>query len=268
VFDFGQSTSIDVTGSLIGRDHLGIVQFGGDTTLVMGDTEILLEGLYSGGDFMAVARAAGGLHTEVSFEPFLPALFEGVSVAPQAINGMVNQPFLTGDSLVQFSVTLNGGISAFNNTVGWYKVGTDGAISGVDILFANTRSPGATTIDLGVPASGEKIGFFLIQDGFDQFGALPDTLSFLTQGSLTPGNANGGLPLVLQSATLGILDVTVFHSLQDLNPEHANQVLSGTAPGGRVLQVGFEDLPVATGDNDFQDVLLTILSSRNDVFFV
>jgi len=269
VFDFGQSTTIDITGSLIGRDHLAIVRFGGDTTLVMGDTEILLEGLYSGGDFMAVARAgAEGLHTEVSFEPFLPALFEGVSVAPQAINGMVNQPFLTGDSLVRFSVTLNGGISAFNNTVGWYKVGTDGTISGVDILFANTHSPGATTIDLGVPASGEMIGFFLIQDGFDRFGALPDKLSFLNQGTLTPGNANGGLPLLLKSATLGLLDATIFHSIQDLNPGHAEQVLSGTAPGGRVLQVGFEDLPTATGDNDFQDVLLTILSSRNDVFFV
>ncbi len=135
-------------------------------------------------------------------------------------------------------------------------------------LFANTGSAGATTIDLGVPASGEKIGFFLIEDGFGQFGALPDNLSFLNQGSLTPGNANGGLPLVLQSATLGILDATVFHSIQGLNPGHADQVLSATAPGGRVLQVGFEDLPVATGDNDFQDVLLTVLSNRNDVFLV
>ncbi len=269
VFDFGQSTTIDVTGSLIGRDHLRIVQFGGDTTLIMGDTEILLKGLYSGGDFMAVARAGSdGLRTAVTFEPFLPALYEGVSVAPQAINGIVNQSFLTGDNLVRFSVTLNGGISSFNNTVGWYTVGADGAISGVDILFADTRGPGATTIDLGVPASSEQIGFFLIQDGFAQFGALPDNLSFLNQGSLTPGNAYGGLPLVLQSATLGILDATIFHSIQGLNPGHAAQVLSGTAPGGRVLQVGFEDLAVATGDNDFQDVLMTVLSSRNDVFFV
>ncbi len=268
VFEFGQSTTISVTGSLIGRSHLRISEFDGDTTLILGDTEILLEGIYRGGDFMAAARAADGLHTEIAFKPFLPALSEGVSVAPQAINGIVNQPFLAGDGLVQFSVTLTGAISAFNNTVGWYKVGSDGTISGVDILFANTRSPGATTVTLGAPASGEKIGFFLIQDGFGQFGALPDNLSFLNQGSLTPGNADGGLPLVLQSATLGILDATVFHSIQGLNPGHANQVLSGTAPGGRVLQVGFEDLPTATGDNDFQDVLLSIFASRDDVFFV
>ena len=269
VFDFGQSTTIDVAGSLIGRLHLGITQFNGSTTLTIGETEMLLEGVYSGGDFMAVARASGvGLHTEITFEPFLPTLFEGVSVAPQAVNGIVNPSFLTGDGLVRFSATLTGGVSSFNNTVGWYTVGADGTISGVDILFANAHDPGPTTISLGVPASGEQIGFFLIQDGFDRFGALPDDLSFLNQGSLTPGNAFGGLPLVLQSATRGILDAVVFHSFQGLNPDHADQVLSGTAPGGRVLQLGFEDLQAGTGDNDFQDVLLTVLSSRDDVFFV
>ncbi|WP_421996261.1 M10 family metallopeptidase C-terminal domain-containing protein [Reyranella sp.] len=269
VFDFGQSTTIDVAGALIGRLQLGVAQSGGSTTLTMGETEMLLEGVYSGGDFMAVARASGvGLHTEITFEPFLPTLFEGVSVAPQAVNGIANQSFLTGDGLVRFSATLNGGISSFNNTVGWYTVAADGTIRGVDILFANAHAPGQTTISLGIPASGEQIGFFLIQDGFDRFGALPEDLSFLNQGSLTPGNAFGGLPLVLQSATRGILDAVVFHSFQDLNPGHADQVLSGTAPGGRVLQLGFEDLPAGTGDNDFQDVLLTVLASRDDVFFV
>ena len=78
VFDFGQSTTIDVTGALIGRDHLEIVHVGGATTLEMGDTEILLQGAYANGDFMAVARGTGAAaHTEVTFEPFLPRPVRG-----------------------------------------------------------------------------------------------------------------------------------------------------------------------------------------------
>ena len=36
------------------------------------------------------------------------------------------------------------------------------------------------------------------------------------------------------------------------------QVLSGTSAGGRELLIGFEDLPSATGDNDFQDVVISV----------
>ena len=36
------------------------------------------------------------------------------------------------------------------------------------------------------------------------------------------------------------------------------QVLSGVAPGGRELQIGFEDVSTVTGDNDFQDVVISI----------
>jgi hypothetical protein len=64
---------------------------------------------------------------------------------------------------------------------------------------------------------------------------------------------------VLQSATLGALSgAVIFHSLSTLNPADAMQVLSGVAPGGRELLIGFEDLPSATGDNDFQDIVIGI----------
>ena len=36
------------------------------------------------------------------------------------------------------------------------------------------------TIDLGVPSNNEKIGFFLIQNGFDQYGNVPNDLYFLS----------------------------------------------------------------------------------------
>lgn len=267
VLHFGQSTTIDVTGALVGRDHLTvIVGADGDTTLdLSGRSQIELIGSFaSGGDFMAVARNNGPvMHTDVTFEPFLPLLFEGVPVGQDAMNGITNQPFLTGDSVVRFTVTLQAAISAFANTLGYYTVATDGTITGVDILFANTRNPGATTVTLATPGSGEQIGFFLVQNGFGQFGNLPDNLSFVAQDSSAAQYDAG--PVFLMSATLGLLNATIFHSFQNLNPNYAIQVLSGVAPGGRDLQVGFEDLAVATGDNDFQDVVINIHTDRDGV---
>ncbi len=64
---------------------------------------------------------------------------------------------------------------------------------------------------------------------------------------------------ILKSASLGALSgAQVFHSSAALNPNGANQVLSGVKPGGLELQIGFEDLPNATGDRDFQDVVIGI----------
>jgi len=263
VFNFGLSTTIDVTGSLIGRDHLQLVHFGGDTTLQMGSSSILLEGDFINGDFMAVARGSGSqAHTEVTFEHFLPSLFEGVRVSTDAINGIANQPFLTGDGLVRFTVDLKAAVSTFSNTLGVYKVDANGTVFDTHILFSDTHNPGTATVNLGTPASGVTLGFFLIQDGFGMFGNLPDNLSF-------SGNYNAGLPLTLSSATLGRLPgATVFHSFSNVNPGHVDQVLSGVAPGGKELLIGFEDLPTATGDNDFQDVVIGVHTNHDGIFFV
>lgn len=269
IFDFGQGTTIDVVGSLIGRNHLTIQHFDGDTTLDLGDTEILLEGAYGGGDFMVVARGAGAsAHTQVTFEPFLPQLFEGVRVDTDEINGVANQPFLTGDGAVRFTLSLQAAISTFNNTLGTYRVAADGSIRDVHLLFANTHNPGTTTVDLGTPGNGEQIGFFLVQRGFDQFGALPDNLAFVGPGG-GAGNISAGASLLLSSATLGTLfGAGIFHSLQALNPGSAMQVLSGVTPGGRELQIGFEDVANGTGDNDFQDVVIAVRANADNVFIL
>jgi hypothetical protein len=267
IFEFGQSTTIDVTGVLIGRDNLKIVHFGDATTLELGDTEMLLPGTFADGDFMAVARGSGAdAHTAVTFAPFLPNLFEGVRVNAAAINGVVNQPFLTGDGSVHFTLDLQAAVSTFNNTLGFYKVAADGTIGPVSVLFANSHQPGTIAFDLGTPGNGEKIGFFLIQDGADYFATLPGNLRFLAQDGAA-ANINVGGPPVLNSPTLGTLGgVTVFHSFQQLNPGNALQVLSGVAQGGKDLVIGFEDLSTATGDNDFQDVVIRIHTNHNDLF--
>ena len=270
VFNFGQSTTIDIEQMAVGRSHLGVSFFGGDTTLSVGDTQILLEGVFGDGDFMAVARGQGSsAHTMVTFEPFLPQLFEGVRVDAQAINGVTNQPFMTGDGTVRFTMKLEAAVSTFANSLGFYKVATDGTIFDTHVVFSNTHNVSVPTIDLGMPADAVRIGFFLIQNGFGAYGSLPDNLGFVTPGTGSPANLNAGMPIILLSGTLGALTTTqVFHSFATLNPLDANQVLSGVAPGGKDLLIGFEDLPTATGDNDFQDVVIRIHTNQDDLFVV
>ena len=81
----------------------------------------------------------------------------------------------------------------------------------------------------------------------------------MTPGTATPADIDTGVPPVLRSASLGNLtSAPVFHSIATLNPGDANQVLSGASRGGLELLMGFEDLPSATGDNDFQDVIFSV----------
>jgi serralysin len=270
IFDFGFATTIDIQGSLIGRGNLVVSHSAGLTTLGLGPTTLLPDGSHTAGDFMTVARVVDGqAHTRVTFDPFLPALSEGMRVDPAAINGIANQPSLTGDGSLGFTLARQGGISHFHSSLGTYTVAADGTIGGVKVVLANTSaaSAGPTTIDLGAPANGTRIGFFLIQDGFDRYGVLPDDLSFRAPDTQAPATLDAGAPPTLFSETLGQLTAAaIFHSFQALNPGNAIQVLSGVAPGGRVLQIGFEDLPTATGDNDFQDVVISILGNHDDMF--
>ncbi len=266
---FGADDMVDIQGTLAGRGGLGVTPGGGGagtTMLTLGGSSFGMEGDFSGGDFMMVARGSGpGAHTMLTFENLLPSLSEGVSVDPTAINGIANEPFLTGDGTVGFTVDLKSAASAYANTLGAYRIAADGTISDVRILFDNTLDvePGAYTVDLGAPADGERVAFFLIQNGFDAFGALPDDLSFVTPGTGVPSDTDTGIPPLLLSATLGEISATIFHSLSTLNPEGAMQVLSGTSVGGRELLIGFEDELSRIGDNDFQDVVIAINASTD-----
>ena len=265
---FAGEDSVDMQGVLAGRAAVGVVKTDSGATLGIGNLSFQLVGDFSGGDFMTVARGSGAdAHTFVTFEKFLPDLSEGMRVDVASINGVANEPFLTGDGVVRFALELRSAVSTHNNTLGAYKVAADGTILDVNIVFSGTLDVGAggQTVSLGVPGNNEKVGFFLIQDGFDFYGNLPDNLSFVMPGTTNPADLDSGVPPVLRSATLGNLTAApIFHSFATFNPGDANQVLSGAAPGGRELLIGFEDLPTATGDNDFQDVVISIRVSPDD----
>lgn len=267
---FGANDLVDIQGTAAGRGDLGVTPGtsatgGVATMLTLGGTTFQMEGDHSGGDFMLVGRGTGAdAHSVLTFQSFLPTLTEGGRVDAAKINGIANEPYLTGDGAVGFTAELKSAVSEFANTLGTYKIAADGTISDVNILFDNTLNvaSGARTVDLGTPEAGERVAFFLIQNGFGKFGALPDNLSFVTPGTTTPSDVDLGVPPTLFSSTLGALSgATIFHSLSTLNPADAAQVLSGTSAGGRELLIGFEDLPAATGDNDFQDVVISIKTS-------
>ena len=254
------SDALDFLGLHASQSEMTISRSGGVATIGIGGFTIDMDGDFGEGQFMVDVRGQGDeAHTTVTFVNYLPALKEGVSVDADAINGVADLAFLFGDGIVGFTLDLRSAVSAHSNALGVYKVAADGTIFDVHILFANTLKAGSgTTVSLGTPAEDVQLGFFLIQDGFDQFGSLPDNLSFVTADG-EAGNVDVALPVFLQSATRGVLaGATVFHSFAELNPDGATQILSGVSPGEDQLLIGFEDLANGRGDNDFQDVVIAI----------
>jgi len=273
MLDFGFHASVDIVGSSIGRGSVAItlttatISSAGSTFQLYGD---FAGGGNAGGLIIAARGSGDSAHTTLSHVNFLPNLQEGVAVNPATINGVANQTYLSGDGTVQFTLELKSAVSAFANTLGYYKVAADGTISGVHILFANTlKTASGTSVDLGTPGNGERIGFFLIQNGANAVGSLADDLSFVTPGTANAANLTQGVAPTLMSASHGaVTGVEIFHSFASINSGAATQVLSGLDRGGRELQIGFEDLRTATADNDFQDVVIGVHTNHNDIFIL
>jgi len=241
-------------------------------TINVDATAVELNGFFSSnGAFVLSQRGAGAdAHTSVSYVNMLPNLAEGRSVNPILINGVADQPFLTGDGSVRYTLELKSAVSSFANTLGVYKIGADGTISDVHVLFANTLNVAASakTVDLGVLGNGQHFGFFLIQDGANLSAAPLGALSFLKAGTGTAASVDNYMPPTLVSSTQGVIDShPIFHSSASLNPNASIQVLSGVRSGGQELHIGFEDLPMATGDKDYQDVVVGIHANGDGFFF-
>ncbi len=264
-FGSGYTSAFDVLGVQFSQIGLTIADNQHAATFSSGSSTATLNGTFANGEFMVDTRGSGDQeHTTFSFVQFMPTLTEGKAVSSSALNGVGNQPFLTGDGSVRFTLTFNQAISSFDNTLGYYQVSADGTIHDVRLLFTNTHAVAAgQTVDLGVPSNNEKIGFFLIQNGFDQYGTLPNDLYFLSPATHLSANLNSSSTPVLLSQSQGTLTAAqIFHSFDSLNAGGAPQVLSGVLPGGHDLKIGFEDLQNGKGDNDFQDVVVSIHASH------
>jgi hypothetical protein len=219
-------------------------------------TEVLsLNGDFSGGDFIF---ARSGDDTIVTFRPFLPELAEKTAVRPDAVNGIVSQGFLTGDGTGSFRVTLAANTGAdYNNALGVYEVDRFGRIVDARILFDGVRGVGALSAEISGVENGNRLGFFIVQNGADFVHALGDgdALSFVDASGAPATVFSSGVRLAVNGKAT---EQTVFHSFAaGLNADGVQHALSGVKPGGEAITVGFED-ETAGGDRDYQDVVFTV----------
>ncbi len=178
-------------------------------------------------------------------------------------------------------ITFNYESAGYKNTLGVYKIAADGTISGVQVLFANASLKGSggdliggvSGVDVGVKA-GEKLGFFVVPDGFSQRGMaslLSDkSASFKFVGADgKPGNVNGGGELKLiqvdskgqETVVKSTYGSTIFHSTDNgslgLNGDKLNHVVSTVDNINGTVKIGFEDLKLG-GDKDYDDTVFTV----------
>lgn len=182
---------------------------------------------------------------------------------------------------VTATVTFMGESAGYQNALGMYRIGDDGSITGVDIVFANaslqgsggTLVAGQSSVDVSL-AAGDRLGFFVVPNGYAQRNMaklLADeggSFKFVTKDG-SPANVNGtGEVYLVHVAANGRETLissqygnSVFHSLTGGNDalngdgiSHANasvDVASGS------VTLGFEDLKNG-GDRDFDDSVIRI----------
>jgi hypothetical protein len=201
-----------------------------------------------------------GNDTVITFEAFLPALTEGGRVSDAAITGIVNRPYLNGDTSSSFRITVEANASAgFDNALGVYEVRSNGSIGDVQLLAANVKTVSGALNVTGVDP-GSELGFFIVQNGANRLPssvlASEGTLSVLSQAAGFMALAHNGL------AMPGL--VTFFSHSPAANVDGMEHTLSGVASDGSgALSIGFEDL-IRTGrqsDDDFQDVVVSVFAT-------
>ena len=172
--------------------------------------------------------------------------------------GPVDQSNLTMPLEAQaVTITFQGEEAGYENSLGWYKLDAEGNPTEPQILWTNTDHNSlseGTEVTLQGLAPGEQFGFFIIQDGNDEYSWLNsqvqsgNTMQFGEDGSLQFVDGGGN---VAQSVS----DNDLFYTGSSHNPDGINHAISGVQDGE--LLIGFEDL-TGGGDNDFDDVVFSV----------
>lgn len=175
--------------------------------------------------------------------------------------------------------------AGYKNTLGMYRIGDDGSISGVEIIFANASAqgsggnliPGASEIAVELHA-GDRIGFFLVPNAYSQSRlnrwllSNEDTKFEFTNADGTPANANSGQELVLNGISptsgnsykiTGQYGTDNFHTAASedngfaLNGDGITHTVGFVDAETGEVQFSFEDLKNG-GDKDYDDVIFNI----------
>ena len=227
-----------------------------------------------------------------------PLIEEGINISdivkdsPNPLTNNINDFLINNITLEanepNLSITFINEGAGYKNTLGWYKINTiTGEISAVNIIWDNTSAtgsggnltPGVSTQILGNLTAGEKIGFFLVADGFRQNLSGNETnwdnllsdingghahLAFTTGTSSSSGaTINDTSPHLwyikedngAHFSTFEIKSITgsqtgIYHtaadpanfSLDGDGLQHTLGSLIASGPGTAALQMGFEDL--------------------------
>ncbi len=181
---------------------------------------------------------------------------------------------------VKAKVTFDGESAGYKNTLGMYKIGADGQMYDVKILFSNASLEGSGgKLKAGVSStdfdlkSGERVGFFVVPNSYDQKGMdklLDDAhgkWKMVNIDTGKDGNVNGGhTKLVHVGANGKEIDIKsqygldVFHSTNKsgkLNGDGFEHVRGESSILEGKIKIGFEDLWNG-GDKDFDDSVFTL----------
>jgi serralysin len=194
--------------------------------------------------------------------------------------GKVDMTKFTIAEAVKGVVTFDYESAGYKNALGMYKIGADGTIYDVKVLFSNASLKGSGGDLVGGKSSvgvdlkaGDRVGFFVVPNGFAQNGM--DKLLADTKGSFkfvdakgAAGNVNstGELKLVHVSDAGKATDIksqygtSVFHSARGaeggLNGDKYKHVIGDADTSKGTVKIGFEDLWKG-GDKDFDDSVFT-----------
>ncbi|WP_420585614.1 CAP domain-containing protein [Ruegeria sp.] len=229
------------------------------------DVTISLNAGLPNGDIFAVAK---GGDTVITYADYLPGLSDGMQVGRDQVNGIVNKDYLAGDGSTDFQIQmLDIGFAGFDNVVGVYEIDSNGEISNVQLIYTNANDVNGL-VNLQDVTDGNRLGFFIVQDAAEWAEALSgsDVLDFQASNGAV-ADVDDGLDLLL-TVNGEVANVTTFHAENALlNTDNEQHALSGIAPGGDAMIVGFEDL-LGGGDYDFEDVVFSVTRIESDALSV
>lgn len=266
---FGVGKSLVIEGVELSRSNIRLTDNSNVEFDVDGDGRtdltISLDGGQSGGDFFAITKDG---NTVVSYAKFLPDLAPGVRVDSSVIDGIVNKSFLEGDGATDFRIQMvDLGTADFNNVLGVYDILSNGEIANVRLLFENANEANGA-VELSNLADGNRLGFFIVQDGADWANSLSDSddLNFVaSNGGMADVDDEFDFVLTVNGNSAG---VTTFHAEKAaLNSDDQQHALSGVVSGGQSMTIGFEDL-TGGGDSDFEDVVVDVTRLEDDALSV
>ncbi|MEZ5910256.1 MAG: DUF4114 domain-containing protein [Hyphomicrobiaceae bacterium] len=184
---------------------------------------------------------------------------------------------------VDARVTFLGDGAGFQNTIGMYKIGADGSIYDVEILFDNASLKnsggdllaGKSSTDVSLKA-GDRIGFFMLPNAYAQSKSNQKLLGdddgrfvFLDAAG-KPGNANdtsalslyyvdgkGRMTQITSEYAHAKNQYTSFHGDSDLNADGVKHLVGMVDVKTGTVKISFEDL-WSGGDKDYDDVVISI----------